>query len=611
MNFIKNIFKAIKELFKKEELKSAAYLQKKEAFEKIKVGDVIWAKRYNTEEERKLIPEKHQEGPFIVVIKEGDELICAKGTSVEQTQFNKYYRIDMPKYNLQKHTYFKLFDLSKINLNTFIEKLDSMESNELNNFLKLIKQKNNKNEEITSKILLHAGEIIEYKNEKHVIIDIDNNKLTCVPLNKIIINSKTTIKSLRDVDYSKEIIIDNNNYKYLGLLKENLYMYVLKSYKEYLEYCKQQKITQRGSVVFKNNKYYYIYGEEGKNWIAFEITKEEKDYSININNDKYYTDFADVILDKKEDFNIVYLCKEEEIDNVKDIRKNYKEKEKQRIEQQATQNLRFNVGDIIESKYYKNKRFIIIKVCPKTYECLSIEKIKLGINDPVLIKKLDSKLSKNTSIEGIKWLEWNPTFKLSKIREERNLNKIFDTQKRWLEELRVANEQKKLEQPKRGTIISKNDNYHYIYGEEGQDWLTFKLEKEFYLNYDKLDINENLYYTNYDDMKINKKEIVDIVYYCTDPEIDNIKDKRKTYKRVAQSKQISNSVNEIDNSSNEIKIDSIIKCNEFSEEEFVVESIMGNILVCRSGLDGKYRRPEKHYFNKDNVIVVSNKQKRK
>ena len=32
------------------------------------------------------------------------------------------------------------------------------------------------------------------------------------------------------------------------------------------------------------------------------------------------------------------------------------ENEKQRIEQQATQNLRLNVGDIIESKYYKKQR---------------------------------------------------------------------------------------------------------------------------------------------------------------------------------------------------------------------------------------------------------------
>ena len=54
----------------------------KDIYEQISVGDIIWAKRYNNEEEKELIPEGHREGPFIVLAKQDEKLFCAQGTSL-------------------------------------------------------------------------------------------------------------------------------------------------------------------------------------------------------------------------------------------------------------------------------------------------------------------------------------------------------------------------------------------------------------------------------------------------------------------------------------------------------------------------------------------------
>ena len=48
---------------------------------------------------------------------------------------------------------------------------------------------------------------------------------------------------------------------------------------------------------------------------------------------------------------------------------------------------------IIENINYKNKRYIIINIHKKTYECLNIDDIKNAIYNPVLIKKTDAKAS--------------------------------------------------------------------------------------------------------------------------------------------------------------------------------------------------------------------------
>ena len=63
--------------------------------------------------------------------------------------------------------------------------------------------------------------------------------------------------------------------------------------------------------------------------------------------------------------------------------------------------------------------------------------------------------------------------------------------------------------------------------------------------------------------------------------------------------------------SDPLKIDSIIKLNEFTEETFIVKDLLGDMLVCVSTTETNIANPQRHYFKKDSVIFVENKQKRK
>ena len=174
------------------------------------------------------------------------------------------------------------------------------------------------------------------------------------------------------------------------------------------------------------------------------------------------------------------------------------------------------IGDIIENINYKNKRYIIINIHKKTYECLNIDDIKNAIYNPVLIKKTDAKLTKNNSLEGIKWLESHKKFNLKGIQNEDILNEIFKTQREFLK-----------------------------------------------------------------DKQINGK-------------LENI-----------------SQFLDIQQSNNDIKINAVIKKDEYSDETFIVKDVLGDMLVCISYIESGIKNPRKYYFNKSNVIFVKSKQKRK
>lgn len=602
MRFLNKIIEFIKSILKseiKEPIQNEPDFSEIETIlDDIIVGDIIWAKRYYTEEEKNNIPEGHREGPFIVIAKTKEGIYATQGTSTDLELKYDYFEINKEDYNLYKDTHFRLKYFKLMDNKEIIRLLGHLNKNDEERLFKQLKKiygiiVN----EIGAKefaLPLQIGDIIIYKDRQFIIIDI-NEELTILDINNIKLKGKLDIQKINNLDYSKVLKINkNSDIKFRGSVSDKVLNRILINKNNYFKYLEDLKTIQRGSVIETKNKYYYIFGEEGQEWMTFELNKNGIN-EIEINNKTYYTNFNEVRIPKKNNYNILYLCSEEEKNHLKNLRKEYKY-----IKKNGIKYTNLNIGDIIESKYYKKQRFIIIDIHPKTYECISINKIKKAIFDPILIKKLDAILSKDTRVDGIKWLEYNPNFKMSEIGKQKNLDNIFNTQEEYLSKQKDQVKEKEL-YLNRGSVILYNNKKYYIYGEEGASWMVFEVLDEYKDNYDVLGISEKTFYTCYRDSLLDKKESLIVLYNCTLDEIDLVKSKRKNY-RIKH-----NMINPAPRTITNIEIGSVVKSNEFSNEEFVVKQMLGDLLVCVSYVDRNMTTPTKHYFDKEKVLVIDKK----
>ena len=124
--FIKKFFKSI---IKKSNRNTSSKKQikiNKKAILEVNVGDIIWAKRYHTEEEKLEILEGHREGPFLVIKKISKGLICSYGTS-KLHNYNNCIIIESNECdNLYKETYIGMaYDIDCNQSDSVLEILDS------------------------------------------------------------------------------------------------------------------------------------------------------------------------------------------------------------------------------------------------------------------------------------------------------------------------------------------------------------------------------------------------------------------------------------------------------------------------------------------------------
>jgi hypothetical protein len=539
MKFFKRLLNTIKNIFiknyptKKNNLEKLPNEQQvnvdyKELYAQIEIGDIIWAKRYKNETQMESISLGHREGPFIVINKLDEVLICAQGTSVppHKQYYDNYFYLNNQGYNLTKETYFKLHRMDFINDYSLIRIVDKLKEKDKNSLFRQIKSLHKiyyteNSQMIRLNLPIQIGDIVSYTNNNFIVLDINDNNVICGPLkNNIDYKKKLNINSnnFKDIDYSKTICFELDSIKYINTVSSNYIKNILNKWQEYINYRKNIDITQRGTIILKDSKLYYIYGEEGQEWLVFEISNKfiENSERLEIGNSEYYTKYEESKINKKDLFDNIFLCLDKDKDRIKHLRKSYKETKKSQSLYGSSEFVYFKVGDIIENINYKNKRYIVINIHKKTYECLNINDIKNAIYNPILIKKIDAKRSNNNSIQGIKWLEKNENIDLSELKNKDILNEIFKMQNEY-----IKNKQ----------------------------------------------INGKLY---------NVSQLFD-------------------------TKQ----------SSDYIKINAIIKKDEFTDETFIVKDVIGDMLVCISNTESGRANPRKYYFNKNNVIFVENKQKRK
>lgn len=434
-----SFFTSIGELVNDQELNIHA--NKEESiiaqFRKIKVGDIIWAKRYANSYIESRIPEHHREGPFIVLEKTGKALVCVQGSSVEPKNKSKNFNLDNQYYSLKKETNFNFDRIILIYEYSFIKKVDKLTTEDRERLYKSIKRLNlkykTKNGNKKFSLPAQVGDIIYYWGNKYIIVSIQNKQIVCVLLRNL--GKNFELKDFKGVDYSNiSVFLECAGYNILSSVDNKILNYVLKNYYECLKKAKTEMIPKRGSIVSINNKFYYIYGEDGLDWLLFEVQKfmQEDQSQICIQNTSYYTDFKNTItINKKELLSIVLQASEEEIKKIKSLRKGYLKSIK--IEPKETEKINYKVGDIIQCKNYKNERFFVIKIYDNLFECLSINELKKGNYFAKFFKREDIKRAGNKSIQGIKWLEENDWFDLSDISRHNVLNEIIFVQKSYID----------------------------------------------------------------------------------------------------------------------------------------------------------------------------------
>lgn len=312
----------------------------------LKFGDIISAKRYSTLEERKSLEEGHRTGPFIVVGKDQDSILAIYGTSKAPKEFvHLYYyfldRVSGNQFTLTKDTYFQISKICHIREEQYVSSLGPLCEKEQNFISKQMKIARDRGcyrylESISlPKTKAGFGDIVSYQNKVYFIFKENQDFLFGFELkmgnenseNRIYINKKYYI-----LDYEKEIEIPKKHplgqIRLVDLPSPNAIQGILEKRKKYLEEKEKQNECSRGTIIKNQDKIYYIYGEEGQEWLVFQVLDEKQNNTqcIRINTKEFYTRFSKKMTLSKKDaknYTIVTKAKELEMDEIKKQKKSY------------------------------------------------------------------------------------------------------------------------------------------------------------------------------------------------------------------------------------------------------------------------------------------------
>ena len=139
---------------------------------KLLIGDIVWANRYESDEEREQILKGHEIGPYIIIGFEKDEPIGVYATSRNKKEF-----LLLGKIIGEKNTYINVSKMKKITEENYRGKVPCTLSND--NLLKIKKKiygEGNSDYFSTEDISYGVGDILKSKHGYYFIIDILEGK---------------------------------------------------------------------------------------------------------------------------------------------------------------------------------------------------------------------------------------------------------------------------------------------------------------------------------------------------------------------------------------------------------------------------------------------------
>lgn len=358
----------------------------------VKLGTIVVSNRYFNEVEKNNIEEGHRNGPFIVYENTGSKLFCCYGTgTIPPNDVNEsvYMKFNKSEYTLSKNTYFSLLHIFEIDYSDVIKIVNELNEKDKNILLKKINilkihKRFKKYVPKVPRVRADVGDIISENFNPYLIIDIKDDNYICIPL---IYYHKSDNSNVIKLDGSYYLLNFNSITKIkkdsktfiINTLNNDKLLSILKKYKEYNNNKENKNHIQRGSVLRKDDKYFYVYGENGNKWLIFSISKVPLSDSnqFRINNKYYHSKFNEFFEIEKNnyEYEIVDLALNKEMDEINIIRKKIKIDKKREVKNQDKIKVYkdFVPGDVIKTKTLSDDEYIVIKRDDKIVYCIAFD----------------------------------------------------------------------------------------------------------------------------------------------------------------------------------------------------------------------------------------------
>lgn len=261
-------------------------------FNSLSFGNLILAKRLvNTKE----IEKGHRNGPFLVLGRQDDKLVCLYATSKENEA--SLLRISANNYNLHKDTYITS-SIKLISIDEFLSSIYYLNDKEKKNLTKFLYANGLEKYYFIDEPELEIGDIIKLK-QHHLIIGKNED-------NFITIKAEYDNANMNyNFDYEHKYIFPKKKYKRVAFLSEaEIDECIIKSKKNFNQ-KKHGKLNSRpiekndtplkvGNLIIYDKTLYYLYYELGNKKLSFAVSKNKTSTSqeIFVDGDVYHANFS-------------------------------------------------------------------------------------------------------------------------------------------------------------------------------------------------------------------------------------------------------------------------------------------------------------------------------
>lgn len=262
-------------------------LSKEYIFNNLTFGNLIFAKRSIDTSE---IEEGHKNGPFLVLGRKDNYLVCLYATSKNSDPLIK---LSKSSYTLTKDTYITS-SIKLISIDEFIFPMYLLKDREIRNLFKSIYIKRLedkfKNYINFKEPPLEVGDIIQLSKHKHLIIEITDNNYITIKLEYDSISDSYQFNYKNRNSLSKDL-----EYKRIGFLSDD----EIKRYSDKIPELIDSPLKV-GNLIIYEKLLYYLYYDLGGKKLSFSISKKQTPLSqeVTIAGEKYYAKF-----NFKKDFN--------------------------------------------------------------------------------------------------------------------------------------------------------------------------------------------------------------------------------------------------------------------------------------------------------------------
>jgi len=369
---------------------------------KINFGLLIFADRFKNEYQKKSFAKGHLRGPYIVVGKTNTHLLCLKGSGKKDSNKKNYFLLNDNLY-LNKDTYFYTGKIELLDEKRNIEELGKISNENINLLAKQLIIAKNKNQTKISnlklpKITYGDGDIIEKNNELYLIYNKENNILN---------GFKILEKKEPDNDRKENTIHINNTYYDLKfenltsfsiddkdlIIKDTVSKKQLKIILELMKkYYKKASTTsiERGCVIKKDDKLFYIYGEENQDFLTFELPLTITDSAQLLKViTKCFKNENSIPKNSVSKQDIIFKISDSEMEKIKTLRLNYKKNEKDSTKKKKSKALNLPeivTGAIVKPKNLTDELYIVLYREKNTIEWISIENLQNEIKETEILE---------------------------------------------------------------------------------------------------------------------------------------------------------------------------------------------------------------------------------